>query len=317
VAARLHRDRRAAPGAAGTALTARRGLFWPLLLITIGLVFLLVNFGVIPGVTALSLLNLWPLVLILAGIDIAIGRRWPLAALGIDVAVIALGLALLATQPTFVGGPFWIASGGVGGERDLTVPRENVTALSLDFNGGAGRFRISGGSAMLVEAHSMNDDLRLRRSDRDPGGAHASVRVDQSGNHRVGSSAADVEMRIASDVETALSVDGGAGEFTLDLRDVRLSSAELNVGAASLILTLPKPTTAVTINVSAGASSIVVEVPGGVEARITTTGALLTLRSSNPRVTVSGSAAETTGYASATARVTVRITAGVSSITIR
>jgi hypothetical protein len=69
--------------------------------------------------------------------------------------------------------------------------------------------------------------------------------------------------------------------------------------------------------VNAGASSIVIEVPDGVEAQVTTKGALLTLRSSNPRVTASGNSAETAGYGSATARVTVRITAGVSSITIR
>ena len=68
---------------------------------------------------------------------------------------------------------------------------------------------------------------------------------------------------------------------------------------------------------NAGASSIVIEVPDGVEVRVTTTGALLTLRSSNPRVTASGSAAETAGYASAQARVTVEVTAGASSVTVR
>jgi hypothetical protein len=298
-------------------MTTRSGLFWPLLLITIGLVFLLVNFGFIPGVTAKSLLNLWPLLLILAGVDLAIGRRWPLAALGIDVAVIALGLALLATQPTFVGGPFFTIGDGVGGERDVTVARQNVTSLSLDLNGGAGRFQVSGGSTMLVEAHSANEDLRLRRSDTDRGGAHADVRIDQNGNRRVGSTTIDVEARIASDVETTLSVDGGAGEFIIDLRDVKLTSADINVGAAQLTLTLPKPAAAVTIDVNAGASSIVIEVPEGVEARVTTTGALLTLRSSNSRLTASGSAAETSGYGTATARVTVRVTAGVSSVTIR
>jgi hypothetical protein len=298
-------------------MTTRRGLFWPLLLITIGLVFLLVNFGFIPGVTALSLLNLWPLLLILAGVDIAIGRRWPLAALGINVAVIALGLALLATQPTFLGGPFFIVSGGGGVERDVSVARESATSLSLEINGGAGRFHVSGGSATLVDAHSVNDDLRLRLADFDRGGQHASVRIDQTGNRHVGGTATDVETRIASDVETDLQVDGGAGEFFIDLRDVKVTSAELSVGAASLTLTLPKPTAAVTIDVNAGASSIVIEVPDGVEARVTTTGALLTLRSSNPRIIATGSTAETAGYASATARVTVRVTAGVSSITVR
>lgn len=299
-------------------MSTRRGLFWPLLLITIGLVFLLVNFGYVPGVTAISLLNLWPLLLILAGVDIAIGRRWPLAALGIDVAVIALGLALLATQPTFVGGPFFAIGGPAGGERDVSVARQNATSLSLDINGGAGRFRFGGGGAALVEAHSASDDLVLRRANFDSGGEHADVRIDQN-TRRVGgaSGAADVETRVASAVSTTLTVNGGAGEFIIDLRDVTVRSADLNVGAASLILTLPKPTAMVTIDVNAGASSIVIEVPDGVEAQITTKGALLTLRSSNARVVASGNTAETSGYGSATVRVSVRVTAGVSSITIR
>lgn len=298
-------------------MTERRGLFWPLLLITIGLVFLLVNFGLIPGVTALSLLNLWPLLFILAGVDIAIGKRWPLAALGIDVAVIALGLALLAAQPTLLGTPFFIVSGTAGGERDVSVARQSATSLTLDINGGAGRFRVSGGSTMLVEAHSGNADLRLRRADFDRGGLHADVRIDQSGSRRVGGATIDVETRIASDIPMELTVNGGAGEFIIDLSGVTVTSAELNVGAAELTLTLPKPTAAVGIEVNAGASSIVIDVPEGVEVRVTTTGALLSLRSSNTRVTASGSTAETSGYGSATARVTVRVTAGASSITIR
>jgi len=299
-------------------MSVRRGLFWPLLLITIGSVFLLVNFGYIPGVTAISLLNLWPLLLILAGVDIAIGRRWPLAALGIDVAVIALGLALLATQPSLLGRPFFNVNGSGGGERDVAVPRENATSLSLDINAGAGRFRLSGGSTLLVEAHSANDDLRLVRSRSTvvSGGQRADVRIDQGGNH-VGGMPIDIETRTASDVPTELSINGGAGEFIIDLSDVMIRSADLNVGAASVTLTLPKPTTTVTIDVNAGASSIVIEVPEGVEAQVTTKGALLTLRSSNSRVTASGNTAQTSGYGSATARVNVRITAGVSSIAIR
>jgi hypothetical protein len=232
-------------------MSARRGLFWPLLLITIGLVFLLVNFGLIPGVTALSLLNLWPLLLILAGVDIAIGRRWPLAALGIDVAVIALGLALLATQPTPIIVPYWTVGRSGGGERDVSVARQGATSLTLDISGGAGRFRVSGGSNALVEAHSDNGDLRLRRASYDRGGQHADVRIDQNASRIFGGATPDVDARIASDVPTELSVNGGAGEFIIDLRDVTITGAELNIGAASLALTLPGPTAAVSINVNA------------------------------------------------------------------
>jgi hypothetical protein len=47
------------------------------------------------------------------------------------------------------------------------------------------------------------------------------------------------------------------------------------------------------------------------------TGALGSMHSDNSRVGVSGSTAETGGYASASNRVTVRITVGVGSITVR
>jgi hypothetical protein len=301
-------------------MSGRRGFSWPLVLITMGVVFLLANFGLIPGVSALALLNLWPLLLILAGVDIAIGGRWPLAALGIDVGVIALGLVLLATQPTFIGGPFFIVNGGAPGERDVSVARESATTLSIALNAGAGRFRISGGSTTLVEAHSVDTDLYLRRANFDSGGEHADVRIDQNGNRRLGGSTsgvADVETRFASDVPTDLAVNGGAGEFVVDLSDVTLRSAHLNIGATSLTLTLPKPVAEVSIEVNAGASSIVVVVPDGVEARVTTTGAIVSLRSSNPRVTASGSTGETSGYGSAKARVTLRVTAGASSVAIR
>lgn len=301
-------------------MTERRGLFWPLLLIAIGLVFLLVNVGFIPGLTVFSLLSLWPLLLILVGVDLAIGTRWPLAALGINVAVIALGLALLASQPTLFATPFFHIGASSGGERDVSVARQSATSLALDINAGAGRFRVSGGSTALVEAHSAAEDLRLRRADFERGGQHADVRIDQTGTRRVGGSAAvvaDVDIKIASAVPTALEVNGGAGEFVIDLSDVTVSSAELNVGAASLTLTLPKPTGRVSIEVNAGMSSIVVDVPEGVEARVTTSGAMLSLRSSNTRLTAGDNAAETAGYASASARVTVRVIAGASSITIR
>jgi len=56
-----------------------------------------------------------------------------------------------------------------------------------------------------------------------------------------------------------------------------------------------------------------VEVPAGVEARITSTGGLNSTHFENPRF----SGSETSGYASAKDRVTVRITSGVTSIVVR
>lgn len=298
-------------------MTPRRGLVWPLLLIAIGVAFLAANFGLIGPVSVVALLSLWPLILIIIGIDIAVGRRWPLAALGADVVVIAAGLALVILSPATTAGIFPLYVGGPSGPTVSTVdvPRAAVSTMTLRVSAGAGTYVLSGGATSLVHAESDRDDLRLARADVTPD--RADVRVDQglTGNgFRFGPSAAShVTVHVASDIATSLTVDAGAGEFTIDTSDVKITDARISVGAASVRFVLPHPTGDVPITLSAGASSIVIEVPAGVEARITSGGGLNSTHFENPRF----SGSETSGYAGAKDRVTIRISAGVTSIVVR
>jgi hypothetical protein len=301
----------------------RRGVFWPLLLVAIGLVFLLQNLGFIAGVSWLAIASLWPVLLILIGLDIAFARRWPLPTLAVEVAVIAAGLALVAYSPNLSPGIFVFGDGNGSGETDVSVPR-GASQLNLTLNGGATRgYHVSGGSDQLVEAHSTSPDLRLRAS----GTTRADVRLDQTSNgFLVPSGPGDVQIRVASDVPTSLTINVGAGEFDVDLSDVHVTDARVNVGASSMRFLLPKPSGDVAIRLNGGASSIAIIVPDGAEARIATTGGLLSLRSDNPRLGSGGAAGgcvacgtlvETAGYGSAHDRVTVTISAGASSIVVR
>jgi len=302
----------------------RRGVFWPLLLIALGLIFLLQNFGFISGVSWLAVVSLWPLLLVLVGLDIAFARRWPLPTLVAEVAVIAAGLALVAYSPNLSPGIFVFGNGNGPGENDVTVPRGDATQLSLTLNGGATRsYHVSGGATQLVEAHSANADLRLRNS----GTTRADVRLDQTSSgffHPVNDG--DVQIRIASDVPTSLTINVGAGEFDVDLSDVRVTAATVNVGASSMRLVVPKANGDVAIRMNGGASNIAIVVPDGIEARIATTGGLLSLRSDNTRLgsgggtggcVACGSSVETSGYSAAQNRVTLTISAGASSIVVR
>jgi hypothetical protein len=303
----------------------RRGVFWPLLLIALGLVFLLGNFGLISGVSWLAIASLWPLLLILIGLDIAFARRWPLPTLVAEVAVIAAGLALVAYSPNLSLGVAVFGGSGGTGVADVTVPRGEATQLSLTLNAGATRaYHVSGGASALVEAHSASADLRVRTT----GTTRADVRLDQvspNGFFRPPGEG-DIEIQIASDVPTSLTVNAGAGQFDIDLSGVRVTAADVNVGASSMRFVLPKPSGDVAIDMNGGASNIVITVPDGVEARISTSGGLLSLRSDNPRLGNTGSASgvfagrtsvETSGYGAARDRVTMKITAGASSIVVR
>ena len=308
----------------------RRGVFWPLLLITLGLLFLLQNYGFISGISWLAIASLWPLLLILVGLDIAFANRWPVATLAAEVVVIAAGIALVAYAPNLGPGVFVFGSDGDGqGETNVIVPREGATQLALTLNAGATRaYRVSGGAAALVEAHSENPDLRLRTPARATATGRADVRLDQvtPNGFLHPSGGADVQVDVASDVPTSLTLNAGAGEFDIDLSDVKVTDGRVNIGASSLRLVVPKPSGNVDIRVNGGASSIVVVIPEGVEARVSTSGALLSLRSDNTRLGTGGNVGgcvacgtfvETAAYAGAVDRVTLTITAGASSIVVR
>ena len=295
----------------------RRGLVWPLLLIVVGAVLLAANYGLIAPVSAFALLSLWPVILIVVGIDIAIGRRWPLAALGADTLVLAAAIAMVIASPTSPLGifPFAISTSDGPIVSTIDVPRSDVKTMALRLSAGAGTFELRGGAQSLVEAQSDHDDLRLRNPTRI--GDRIDVRVDQgpisNGFHFGPSGGSHVTMQVANDIPTSLTVDAGAGEFIIDMSALRISDARISVGAASLHLVLPQPTGDVPFTVSAGASSITIEIPAGVEARITTSGGLTATRVENPRFAGS----ETAGYATAKDRVTIRISAGATSIVIR
>jgi len=288
----------------------RRGVFWPLLLIALGLVFLLSNFGIISGISWRAIASLWPLLLILIGLDIAFARRWPLPTLALEVAVIAAGLALVASSPNLSPGIFVFGEGNGPGGTDVSVPRGDTTQLTLTLNAGATRaYGVSGGATALVEAHSAEPDLRVRIAGTTPSPI---VRLDQvSPNGFFQPGGADIQVRIASDVPTSLTINAGAGQFDIDLSDVRVTAADVNVGASSMRFVLPKPSGDVAIEMNGGASNIVITVPEGVEARISTSGGLLSLRSDNPRLGNTGSASgvfagrtsvETSGYSAARTR---------------
>ena len=289
-------------------MTSRRGVLWPLVLIAAGVLFLAANFGYL-SVNPAAVIALWPLVLVLIGIDVAFAHRWPVATIVAEVAVIAGGFAVVVAQPVL---PAWWV-GAPGGDTSVSAPRNGAQSLTLHVDGGAGRFTVHGGATELVEATADQPRLTLRRTDR--GGGAVDVRVDQSDGsfHFAPGQPMTVDVAVASDAPTTLDVNAGAGDFTVDLSDIQLRDARFSVGAASLVLVLPHPKGEVPITVSGAASSLTIRIPSGVEAQVTMTGALTSLRSENDRF--SGNA--TGGYASAADRVTVKITGAASSVVIR
>jgi hypothetical protein len=74
-------------------------LFWPIILVGVGITWLLVNLGYIPAFNLGQLLKLWPIILIVMGIDIIFGRRLPWAGTLIGLLAVAGIITFLILSP--------------------------------------------------------------------------------------------------------------------------------------------------------------------------------------------------------------------------
>lgn len=292
-------------------------MFWPLVLIAVGLLALGSNYGWVQTIGITSILALWPLLLILLGVDIAFARRWPAATLFTEIMIIGAAMVLVATQPsalrlsTF---SFGDSNDCASSSPSVSVPRGGLQSLRLTINSGAARYRLTGGGAAAVDATAEGTDLCLR--DRSSSGAQrGDIRLSQAGARLNGNS--DVAVQIARDLPLSLAVMAGAGEFDVDLHDLKVTDVRLSVGASTTRVVLPRPSGDVPIRIEGGASSIIVEVPTDVEARIVVSGGLVSSSSTNPRMTKNGNIIETAGYATASDRVTVNVTGGAISVAVR
>ena len=79
----------------------RENLFWPVVFIGGGALWMLVAINVLPLTQALALLNLWPLLLIVGGIDLMLGRRFPVVNLALGVLIVGALFFFAFAGPAF------------------------------------------------------------------------------------------------------------------------------------------------------------------------------------------------------------------------
>jgi len=272
---------------------------FPLVLIGLGGVFLLTNMGYITGLSWNRVAQLWPAILVLIGVDLLLRPRSMVAAVLAEVAIVGAALIFLVVAPPFGG-----ATPGtyVAAEN---VAREGATEMSLTVGYGAGVLRFSGGASDLVAVKSTHQDVELQRVFRSGNTAAVSVRSNTP-NPPFVTTSRSWDVRVPSDIPVALTLDLGAGDFNVDLRDVMITRATVNNGASNLEIALPRANGNVPVTISTGASSVDLRVPAGVEYRVRVTGGLNTI--SGPQ--------ESSGYSTAVNRLTIAISSGVPSITI-
>lgn len=288
----------------------------PLILITIGALFLLANFGYISSTFWLTLIQLWPLLLIFAGVEILLSRSGWGQLLTLLVGLLAMGgilwLALNPTTLNFGAGMQTVTvnktrDGVTSGELVLNPAVGEVTVKSLD---NASPNWVQGalahpGSTEIQEQYNVSN-------------GNAQLNLNSSGTAVfMGNATSQWNLLLAPHVPTRVNIDTGVGGSRLDLNALNVTTLQLHTGIGGADVVLPAHAGTVTAKLDSGIGTLNVLIPQGVPARIrshTGIGGANINQTRFPRV--GDDLYESPGYASATDKIDLDVNAGIGGITI-
>uniref|UniRef100_A0A7C4PWE7 LiaI-LiaF-like transmembrane region domain-containing protein n=1 Tax=Bellilinea caldifistulae TaxID=360411 RepID=A0A7C4PWE7_9CHLR len=260
-------------------------LFWGLILILLGTLFLLQTLGVLSWSVWTYF---WPLVLILLGAWILLRPR-------------------LATQNS-------------SEVQNLSIPLQAADQASIEFNHGAGRLLVNHGAgpAQLLEGsfvggvrHSVQPEGSLLRVKLNADPVLTPLDIPWAGEEGL-----RWDVRLTQTIPLELTFHTGAGENLINLRELNVRKVLLETGASSTQMTLPAQSPFCRVDVRAGAASVVLKVPEGVAGRIHMESGLVGSKIDLQRFPYNGVTYETPGFDVADRRVEIKVEAGMGSIEI-
>lgn len=239
-----------------------RSMFWPVVMIGVGVVWLLANFNLIPAVNLNWVASLWPLLLIGIGLDMLIGRRS--AVIGGLIGLLLVGgmLALAWFAPVL--GVRMPAGSEVKVEQ-FQAPLENATSATVTINSGFEPVHVQAAkdSQMLIDAeigHTGEMDFRVSGSREKQVYLGKRPMVGFSFD-LMNPSRLKWNIGLSNQIPLALNVDSGSGSVTLDLADLRLSDLMVDSGSGSVRITLPQSDQTYTVAVNSGSGAITATLP--------------------------------------------------------
>jgi hypothetical protein len=246
-----------------------RSLFWPAVLILAGVVALLVNVGVISIDRLILLVSLWPLILIVVGLEIIVRRGFhgtsaDVAAALVVILAVAAAAAYIAISP----------SPTATNKLDVSAPVGELHQASLEVNAGSATIDVAGGSdlgSLLYRAHveypGPRPDITFDRST-------GALKISQNSNFPFGTANGRFSLSVQLNEEASWTVteNTGASKDTIKLPHVRVSAITVNTGASSEEMVLGQPTGIVPIEINGGALTVHVHRPSGAEASVRVSG---------------------------------------------
>ena len=249
--------------------------FGPIILIGIGIIWLLSNLDILPNIAWGSLWRFWPVLLILAGLNLILqqapNRVRQLGGVlvgGIAVAVIAAAL-LFPSSISFV-------SSSVGGEPTINEPFNialtdrtvQEALIRIDTGAIASQFSVGGDSADLLSGTVSYFGLLDLESSYSGNQVTAQLDVKNDRGWSIDWSQWDLQpwqIQLNPDVPSDLRLDFGSGSAELALQGAQLTNLDVDAGSGSVNAQLPDGFYNAKLDMASGASEWLLPRNGGGE----------------------------------------------------
>lgn len=217
--------------------------FFPILLITVGVIWMLVNSGVIAVENVYRLAPYWPLLLVAAGLSLLVRRIWWL--LGALIWALLAGAVLwaLIAVPQMLPRARTMEFQHMLLKEPIGQARSAEVVLDLSIN--SSKIHSFSGGENLVEADVyVPNDAILDTS----GTETKTVRLHQEGNAGVqwfdfswiGQNMQPWDIGLTTKIPLALSIDASTGSTNLDLTGVQLQELDIQASTGSMDVILPE-----------------------------------------------------------------------------
>jgi hypothetical protein len=269
-------------------------LFWPIVLITSGILLLLSNLGYLPEPSWNLLWRLWPVILIALGVDVLIGRRSVAGAIisGVLIFILVGGVVLLVFFARNIPALADLARAPDMETTTISHPLDDLEAadVMIDWSHQRGTLSASEDSPNLIEGSiDYYGDLTFEVEES----ANRADVVLDSHRNVVGISfgglpdAGDWDVALHPDVDLDLDLDGSSGRLTLDLRELSVTDFMLDVGSGAVEVTLPHASS-FEGDIDGGSGRLEIIVPENVGLRVVLDDGSGNLRTDDRFVLVSG-----------------------------
>jgi Domain of unknown function (DUF5668) len=305
----------------------RGGVVWPLILIFVGGVFLLENTGYLPRNFWMNLWRLWPVVLVLIGIELLFANRIPWVALA------ALAAAVLVVGAVAINWTQAPTSASAGPPRTTQTNLVGASQAAVTIRFGAGQFNV--GPIVQPQPNELAELTYQGPPELAPvprytppvSGGIGQLEYQSSsrggpgfwpfaGGHTDSNARADLNFAPTVPI-TSFTVQTGAADAHLDLSALKVSAIDMSIGAATAWIRFPEAAGTTTAHISGGASTITLEVPQGVAAQIQHHGGLSTVTIDQTRFPqASDGVYRSPDYATAQNKLDISIETGVTTIQV-